>query len=147
MERWRSGPPLKMTLPINKTTLNLKIVSLLLHKGLTHIQSQIQPWLLFCKSFTFIVNENLEEKCSSTTFFHNERRQWPKKKKNPFYVCAYYFTSDCFLKDRHQCKKQKSSLKMHRYQVQTRNLYILQVCWIFVKMFRAMEPNKCQESK
>ena len=29
---------------------------MLLHKGLTHIQSQIKPWLLFGKSFTLSCN-------------------------------------------------------------------------------------------
>ena len=43
--------PLKISLPKNKTTVNLKsasfVVIMLLHEGLTHIQSQIKPWLLF----------------------------------------------------------------------------------------------------
>ena len=48
--------PLKISLPENKTTVNLKsasfIVIMLLHKGLTHFQSQIKPQLLFGESFT-----------------------------------------------------------------------------------------------
>ena len=48
--------PLKMNLPRNETTVNLKsasfVVIMLLHKGLTHIQSQIKPWSLFGESFT-----------------------------------------------------------------------------------------------
>ena len=47
--------------PNNETTVNLKsisfIVFMLSHKGLPHIQSQIQPWLLFGESFTLICNE------------------------------------------------------------------------------------------
>ena len=42
--------------PENETTVNLQSASfvavMLLHGGLTHIQSQIKPWLLFGKSFT-----------------------------------------------------------------------------------------------
>ena len=48
--------PLKMSLTQNENTVNLKsasfIVIMLLHEGLTHIQSQIKPWLLFGKSFS-----------------------------------------------------------------------------------------------
>ena len=48
--------PLKISLPKNKTMVNLKsasfVVIMLLHKGLTHIQSQIKPWLLFGESFS-----------------------------------------------------------------------------------------------
>ena len=48
--------PLKISLPENKTTVNLKnasfVVIMLLHEDLTHIQSQIKPWLLFGESFT-----------------------------------------------------------------------------------------------
>ena len=43
--------PLKISLPNNETMLNLTSASfdviMLLHEGLTHIQSQIKPWLLF----------------------------------------------------------------------------------------------------
>uniref|UniRef100_A0A671U4Y9 CCR4-NOT transcription complex subunit 10 n=1 Tax=Sparus aurata TaxID=8175 RepID=A0A671U4Y9_SPAAU len=43
--------PLKISLPENETTLNLIsasfVVIMHLHEGLTHIQSQIKPWLLF----------------------------------------------------------------------------------------------------
>ena len=45
-----------MSLPENETTVNLKsasfIVIMHLHEGLTHIQSQIKPWLLSGESFT-----------------------------------------------------------------------------------------------
>ena len=45
---------LKISLPKNETTVNLSVASILkimlLHKGITHIQSQIEPWLLFGKS-------------------------------------------------------------------------------------------------
>ena len=47
--------PLKISLPENETTVNLKSASfivMLLHKNLTHIHSQIKPWLLFGESFT-----------------------------------------------------------------------------------------------
>ena len=48
--------PLKMSLPENETTVNLKsaslVVIMLLHEDLTHIQSQIKPRLLFGESFT-----------------------------------------------------------------------------------------------
>ena len=48
--------PLKISLPKNETTVNLKsasfIVIMILHEGLTHIQSQIKPCLLFGESFT-----------------------------------------------------------------------------------------------
>ena len=50
--------PLKISLPENETRANLKsasfIVIMHLHKGLTHIQSQIKPWLLFGESFTLM---------------------------------------------------------------------------------------------
>ena len=40
----------------NANTVNLKsasiVVIMLLHEGLTHIQSQIKPWLVFGESFT-----------------------------------------------------------------------------------------------
>ena len=40
----------------NQNTINLKsaffIIIMLLHEGLTHIHSQIKPWLLFGESFT-----------------------------------------------------------------------------------------------
>ena len=49
--------PLKISLPENETTVNLKSASFVLimhlHKVLTHIQSQIKPWLLLGESFTF----------------------------------------------------------------------------------------------
>lgn len=49
---------LKINLPKNEITLNLKSASLvgimLLHDGLT-IQSRIKPWLLFHESFTLIL--------------------------------------------------------------------------------------------
>ena len=45
--------------PKNKTTVNLKSAFffeiILLHKGLTHIHSQIKPWLRFDESFTCCV--------------------------------------------------------------------------------------------
>ena len=48
--------PLKMSLPENETTVNLKSASLVvtmhLHEGLTQIQSQIKPRLFFGESFT-----------------------------------------------------------------------------------------------
>ena len=48
--------PLKINLPKNETTVNLKsasfLVNMLLHDGLFHIQSQIKPLLLFGESFT-----------------------------------------------------------------------------------------------
>ena len=48
--------PLKISLPENETTVNLKsasvIVIILLHEGLTHIQSQINLWLLSGENFT-----------------------------------------------------------------------------------------------
>ena len=48
--------PLKISLPENETWVNLKsasfVVIMLLHEGLTHIQSQIKPRLHFCESFT-----------------------------------------------------------------------------------------------
>ena len=47
---------LKISLSENKTTVNLKsdsfVVIIRLHEGLTHIQSQIKPWLLFGDNFT-----------------------------------------------------------------------------------------------
>ena len=43
--------PMKISLPENETTVNVKsasfVVIMLLHKGLTHIHSQIKPWSLF----------------------------------------------------------------------------------------------------
>ena len=46
----------KMNVSENANTVNLKsasiVVIMLLHKGLTHIQSQIKPCLLFGESFT-----------------------------------------------------------------------------------------------
>ena len=48
--------PLRISLPKNKTTVNLKsasfVVIVRIHEGLTHIQSQIKPRLLFGESFT-----------------------------------------------------------------------------------------------
>ena len=50
--------PFKMNMPKTETTVNLKsasfVVIMLLHKGLTHIQSQIKPWLLIGESFTLM---------------------------------------------------------------------------------------------
>ena len=47
--------PFKMKEPKTETTVNLKsasfVVIVLLHKVLTHIQSQIKPWLPFGESF------------------------------------------------------------------------------------------------
>ena len=44
-------------MPTTETTVNLKsasfVVIMLLHEGLTHIQSQINPWLLFGENFAF----------------------------------------------------------------------------------------------
>ena len=54
--------PLKISLPENETTVNLKtatfVVIVHLHKGLTHIQTQTKPWLLFGESFTLSQNSN-----------------------------------------------------------------------------------------
>ena len=54
--------PLKISLPKNEITVNLKSASFFvimhLHKGSTQIQSQIKPQLLFGESFT-IKNLNL----------------------------------------------------------------------------------------
>ena len=64
---------MKISLPENETTVNLKSASfhvmMLLHEGLIRIQSQIKPRLLFGESFTLsshicdnhvdIVNETL----------------------------------------------------------------------------------------
>ena len=48
--------PLKIILPENETILNLKSASfgeiMRLHVGLTHMQTQIKPWLLFGECFT-----------------------------------------------------------------------------------------------
>ena len=48
--------PLKIGLPKFKTTVNLKsapfVIIMHLHDGLTHIQSQIKPWLHFGESLT-----------------------------------------------------------------------------------------------
>ena len=50
--------PFKINVPKTETTVNLKIASfvviMLLHEGLTHIQSQIKPWLLFGENYTLI---------------------------------------------------------------------------------------------
>ena len=50
---------LKISLPENETVRNLKsasfVVIMHLREGLTCIQSQIKPWLLFGKSFTLTV--------------------------------------------------------------------------------------------
>ena len=47
--------PFKINVPKTETTVNLKsasfVVIMLLHESLTHIQSQIKPWLLFGESF------------------------------------------------------------------------------------------------
>ena len=55
--------PFKINVPKTETTLNPKsasfVVIMLSHKGFTHIQSQIEPWLLFGESFTLIGNLNL----------------------------------------------------------------------------------------
>ena len=51
---------IEISLPENETTVNLKSASfleiVLSHEGLTHIQSQIKPLLLFGKSFTLRPN-------------------------------------------------------------------------------------------
>ena len=50
--------PIEISLPENKTSVNLKSASsfviMHLREGLTHLQSQIKPWLLFGESFTLI---------------------------------------------------------------------------------------------
>ena len=50
--------PLKISLPVHETTVNLKSASfdviMLLHVSLTHIQSQKKPRLHFGESFTLI---------------------------------------------------------------------------------------------
>ena len=47
--------PFKINVPKTENTVNLKsasfVVIMLLHKGLTHIQSQIKLWLIFGESF------------------------------------------------------------------------------------------------
>ena len=47
--------PFKINVPKTETTVNLKsasfVIIMLLHEGLTHIQSQIKPWLLFGENF------------------------------------------------------------------------------------------------
>ena len=53
---------LKICLPENETTMNLKsasfVVVMPLHEGLTHIQSQIKPLLLFGECFTLTTDNN-----------------------------------------------------------------------------------------
>ena len=54
--------PLKMSLPKNETMVNLKrasfVIIMLLCEGLTHIHSQIKPWLLFGESFSLMQSNN-----------------------------------------------------------------------------------------
>ena len=51
--------PLRISLPENETTVNLKsasfVVIMHLHKGLTHVQSQKKHWFLFGESFILTV--------------------------------------------------------------------------------------------
>ena len=53
--------PFKINVPKTETTVNLKsasfVVIMLLHEGLTHIQSKIKPWLLFGESFALTTNK------------------------------------------------------------------------------------------
>ena len=53
--------PFKINVHKTETTVNLKSASfvaiMLLHEGLTHIQSQIEPWLLFGVSFALNKNK------------------------------------------------------------------------------------------
>ena len=57
--------PLKISLPENETTVNLKSASFFvimhLHEGLTHIQSQIKPWLLFGESVTLTTGDSMKQ--------------------------------------------------------------------------------------
>ena len=71
--------PLKISLPENETAVNLKSASFVvimdLHQGLTHIQSQIKPRLLFDESFTL----NAERLTFTFVFvsdFHCCIRRW-----------------------------------------------------------------------
>ena len=61
-----------MSLPENETMVNFKSASfdviLLLHKGLTHIQSQIKPQLLFGERFTLNIL-NFERKVTFVSLF------------------------------------------------------------------------------
>ena len=54
--------PFKISVPKTETTVNLKsasfVVIMLLHEGLTHIQSQIKPCLLFGESFALRLEKN-----------------------------------------------------------------------------------------
>ena len=66
MSRDPSDAMSKISLPENEPTVNVKSASfvMIMHlpEGLTHIQSQIKPWLHFGESFTWIgmkmYNEN-----------------------------------------------------------------------------------------
>ena len=53
--------PFKINVPKTETIVNLKSASfiaiMLLHEGLTHIQSKIKPWLLFGESFALTTNK------------------------------------------------------------------------------------------
>ena len=68
--------PLKISLPKNETMVNLKsatfVVIMLLHEGLTHIQSQIKPPLLFGESFTLIESPVLSAPRSIPVFRINQ---------------------------------------------------------------------------
>ena len=63
---------MKISLPENQSTVNLKSASFAvimhLHEGLTHIQSQIKPWLLSGERFTLSLLFCLGTK---NTFLHS----------------------------------------------------------------------------
>ena len=78
-----------LSLPENETTVNLKSASFImimhLHKCLTHIQSQIKPWLLFAESFTL----SLRVKQGQTNHMCNwAMAQGPTTSKGPRAVRA-----------------------------------------------------------
>ena len=75
--------PLKMSLPQNETTVNLKsasfIIIMLLREGLTHIHSQKKPRLHFGESFTL--------KADTTNFI--QCLQLPLEPQKALYCCFH----------------------------------------------------------
>ena len=89
---------MKISLPKNEITVNLKsasfVVIMLLHEGLTHIQSQIKPRLLSGESFTLMgqaqeqrVQTQAEQRCCS-----NEHNYKYKLYIVPLFI-LFFFTN------------------------------------------------------
>ena len=114
--------PLKISLPENETMVNLKsasfVIIMFLHEGLTHIQSQMKPWLLFRESFTLGAGLQRQNSLNDEhIFFHLPGSGW-----------RFFFTTLCTF--RHQsitCTSKNPHSAMTKTHCSSCKMYLMDV--------------------